>query len=1788
MSAASLYPVHPEAVARTFTDEATYKTMYQQSVVNPDGFWREQAQRIDWIKPFEKVKQTSFDDHHVDIKWFADGTLNVSHNCLDRHLAERGDQVAIIWEGDDPADHQEITYRQLHEQVCKFANALRGQDVHRGDVVTIYMPMIPEAVVAMLACTRIGAIHSVVFGGFSPEALAGRIIDCKSKVVITADEGVRGGKRTPLKANVDDALTNPETSSVQKIIVCKRTGAEIKWNQHRDVWYDDLMKVAGSTCAPKEMGAEDPLFILYTSGSTGQPKGVGNTHAALAERLQWMQATYALDGDDVLMQKAPVSFDVSVWECFWPLVTGCRLVLAAPGEHRDPARLVELVRQFGVTTLHFVPPLLQLFIDEPGVAACGSLRRLFSGGEALPAELRNRVLQRLPAVALHNRYGPTETAINVTHWQCRTEDGERSPIGRPLGNVVCRVLDAEFNLLPAGVAGELCIGGLGLARGYLGRPALSAERFVADPFSADGERLYRTGDRARWNADGVLEYLGRLDQQVKLRGFRIEPEEIQARLLAQPGVAQAVVVIREGVAGSQLVGYYTGAAGAEAEAEQNQRLRAALQAELPEYMVPAQLMRLAQMPLGPSGKLDTRALPEPVWQQREHVEPQTELQRRIAAIWSEVLGLPRVGLRDDFFELGGHSLLATRIVSRTRQACDVELPLRALFEASELEAFCEQVRAAQAAGRTDSHGAIRRIDREQPVPLSYSQQRMWFLWQLEPDSPAYNVGGLARLSGPLDVARFEAALQALVQRHETLRTTFPSVDGVPVQRVHGDGGLHMDWQDFSALDRDSRQQHLQTLADSEAHRPFDLESGPLLRVCMVKMAEREHYLVVTLHHIVTEGWAMDIFARELGALYEAFLDDRESPLEPLPVQYLDYSVWQREWLESGERQRQLDYWKAQLGNEHPLLELPGDRPRPPVQSHQGDLYRFDLSPELAERVRRFNAARGLTMFMTMTATLAALLYRYSGQQDLRIGAPVANRIRPESEGLIGAFLNTQVLRCRLDGQMSVGELLEQVRQIVIDGQSHQDLPFDHLVEALQPPRSAAYNPLFQVMCNVQRWEFQQTRQLAGMTVEYIANDARATKFDLNLEVTDLDQRLGCCLTYSRDLFDEPRIARMAGHWQNLLEALLGDPQRRIAELPLFAAEERKQLLLAGTAGEAGLQDTLHGLFAARVAASPQAPALTFAGQTLSYAELDARSNRLARVLRSHGVGPEVRVGLALERSLEMVVGLLAILKAGGAYVPLDPEYPLERLQYMIEDSGVRLLLSHAALFEALGELPAGVARWCLEEDGPALDAEDPAPLAALSGPQHQAYLIYTSGSTGKPKGVAVSHGEIAMHCAAVIERFGMRAEDCELHFYSINFDAASERLLAPLLCGARVVLRAQGQWGAEEICELIRAEGVSILGFTPSYGSQLAQWLESQGRQLPVRMCITGGEALTGEHLQRIRQAFAPASFFNAYGPTETVVMPLACLAPERLEEGAASVPIGSVVGARVAYILDADLALVPQGATGELYVGGAGLARGYHERPALSAERFVPDPFAAEGGRLYRTGDLARYGADGVIEYVGRVDHQVKVRGFRIELGEIEACLGEHPAVREALVIAVEGAAGAQLVAYLVPQAEALASATLEVQAALRNELKALLRDSLPEYMVPAHLLFLERLPLSPNGKVDRKALPAPDASLLQEAYVAPRSELECQVAAIWQEVLKLQRVGLDDHFFELGGHSLLAINVISRIQLELGMKLTPQLLFQFPTLGLFVSNLEKAGGQVDTSKLNKLEALLDEMEEV
>ncbi|TBV09274.1 non-ribosomal peptide synthase/polyketide synthase [Phytopseudomonas dryadis] len=1494
--------------------------------------------------------------------------------------------------------------------------------------------------------------------------------------------------------------------------------------------------------APPELALHPAnlAYVIYTSGSSGRPKAVGISHGALAERLAWMQREYAIGSQDVLLQKAPLSFDVSLWECFLPLVAGSRLVLAGDGEQRDPRRLVQLVREHGVSVLHFVPALLQLFIEEPQVEHCHSLRQLFAGGEALPAELCRRVQQRLPAVALHNRYGPTESAINVTHWPCVGEPGARVAIGRPLSDVRLEIREHDWQLALPGARGELLLGGGGLARGYLGQPALTASRFLP---AEGGGRLYRSGDLTRWRGDGVLEYLGRLDEQVKLRGVRIELEEIRGCLLEQPGVRQAAVVLDESATGGQLLAYLV-VEGEEAPALLAERIRVALRRVLPEPMLPAHILRLPALPLSPAGKLDRHALPRPEATARDYRPPRDELERGLAAIWAEILGLERVGLDDDFFELGGHSLLATRIVSRARQAFAVELPLRSLFESRRLGDFAAWVARAQAEGLADSQGPIPLIDRSRRVALSYSQQRMWFLWQLDPQSPAYNVGGMARLRGPLDVEAFERALQALIQRHESLRTTFPNDDGKPWQRVSEQSDVRLEWLDLSAESEAEREAGIQRLAEQQAHAPFDLERGPLLRACLVKSGEREHHLLLTLHHIVTEGWAMDIFARELAALYAAFVDERESPLPALPVQYLDYSAWHRQWLEGGEMQRQLDYWRAQLGGEQPLLNLPSDRPRPAVQSHRGELHRFVLDQGLARRVNRFNGERGLTLFMTMTAALAVLLYRYGGQDDLRIGVPLANRIRPESEGLIGAFLNTQVLRIRPHGQLRVSELLEQVRQVAIDGQSHQDVPFDHLVEALQPPRSAAWNPLFQVMCNVQRWEFQQQRELAGgVQVDYLVNDARATKFDLNLEVTDFDAQLRCCLTYSSDLFDAARIAAMAEHWQQLLRAMLDAPDSRLSELPLLTPAERQALLDGGRGEPPAATTSVQTLFQQQVQATPQARALTCAGQSLSYAELNARANRLAHRLIELGVGPEVRVGLALRRSLDMVVGLLAILKAGGAYVPLDPEYPQQRLRYMIEDSGIRVLLGHDALFEQLAPLADGVHAWSLEREHAGLAACSDSDPAARSQAQHLAYLIYTSGSTGLPKGVAVEQGPLAMHCQAVGRLFGTGPADRELHFYSINFDAASERLLVPLLFGAEVVLREQGQWDAESICELIRRHGINVLGFTPSYGGQLAQWLRGRAERLPVRLCITGGEALTAEHLQALRESFAPQTLFNAYGPTETVVMPLACAAPAALPDGAGSVPIGRVVGARQLYVLDADLALLPAGASGELYVGGLGLARGYHGRAGLSAERFVADPFdEAGGGRLYRTGDLVRQGADGQLEYLGRIDQQVKVRGFRIELGEIEACLLTHESVREAVVLALDGPSGKQLVGYLLADSR---------DAGLSERLKAHLQASLPEHMVPAHLVLLEHFPLTANGKLDRRALPAPDLGAAQSAYQAPRNATERRLAEVWQAVLGVPRIGIDDNFFALGGDSILSIQLVSRAR-QAGIHFSAKDLFQ------------------------------------
>ncbi|HFX2532321.1 TPA: pyoverdine non-ribosomal peptide synthetase PvdD, partial [Pseudomonas aeruginosa] len=1265
-------------------------------------------------------------------------------------------------------------------------------------------------------------------------------------------------------------------------------------------------------------------------------------------------------------------------------------------------------------------------------------------------------------------------------------------------------------------------------RGYLRRPGLSATRFVPNPFPGGaGERLYRTGDLARFQADGNIEYIGRIDHQVKVRGFRIELGEIEAALAGLAGVRDAVVLAHDGVGGTQLVGYVVADSAEDAE-RLRESLRESLKRHLPDYMVPAHLMLLERMPLTVNGKLDRQALPQPdaSLSQQAYRAPGSELEQRIAAIWAEILGVERVGLDDNFFELGGHSLLATRVISRVRQEQQLDASLKALFERPVLEAFAQGLERT-----TDAVSTIPLADRQQPLALSFAQERQWFLWQLEPESAAYHIPSALRLRGRLDVDALQRSFDSLVARHETLRTRFRLEGGRSYQQVQPAVSVSIEREQFGEEGLIERIQAIVV-------QPFDLERGPLLRVNLLQLAEDDHVLVLVQHHIVSDGWSMQVMVEELVQLYAAYSRGLEVALPALPIQYADYALWQRSWMEAGEKERQLAYWTGLLGGEQPVLELPFDRPRPARQSHRGAQLGFELSRELVEAVRALAQREGASSFMLLLASFQALLYRYSGQADIRVGVPIANRNRVETERLIGFFVNTQVLKADLDGRMGFDELLAQARQRALEAQAHQDLPFEQLVEALQPERNASHNPLFQVLFNHQSEIRSVTPevQLEDLRLEGLAWDGQTAQFDLTLDIQEDENGIWASFDYATDLFDASTVERLAGHWRNLLRGIVANPRQRLGELPLLDAPERRQTLSEWNPAqrECAVQGTLQQRFEEQVRQRPQAVALILDEQRLSYGELNARANRLAHCLIARGVGADVPVGLALERSLDMLVGLLAILKAGGAYLPLDPAAPEERLAHILDDSGVRLLLTQGHLLERLPR-QAGVE--VLAIDGLVLDGyAESDPLPTLSA-DNLAYVIYTSGSTGKPKGTLLTHRNALRLFSATEAWFGFDERDVWTLFHSYAFDFSVWEIFGALLYGGRLVI--VPQWvsrSPEDFYRLLCREGVTVLNQTPSAFKQLmavACSADMATQQPALRYVIFGGEALDLQSLRPWFQRFGDRQpqLVNMYGITETTVHVTYRPVSEADLEGGLVSPIGGTIPDLSWYILDRDLNPVPRGAVGELYIGRAGLARGYLRRPGLSATRFVPNPFPGGAGeRLYRTGDLARFQADGNIEYIGRIDHQVKVRGFRIELGEIEAALAGLAGVRDAVVLAHDGVGGTQLVGYVVAD-------SAEDAERLRESLRESLKRYLPDYMVPAHLMLLERMPLTVNGKLDRQALPQPDASLSQQAYRAPGSELEQRIAAIWAEILGVERVGLDDNFFELGGHSLLLLMLKERI---------------------------------------------------
>ncbi|WP_447857028.1 pyoverdine non-ribosomal peptide synthetase PvdD [Pseudomonas aeruginosa] len=1618
---------------------------------------------------------------------------------FEEQARQRPQAVALI------LDEQRLSYGELNARANRLAHCLIARGVGADVPVGLALERSLDMLVGLLAILKAGGAYLPLDPAAPEERLAHILDDSGVRLLLTQGHLL---ERLPRQAGV-------EVLAIDGLV---------------------LDGYAESDPLPT-LSADNLAYVIYTSGSTGKPKGTLLTHRNALRLFSATEAWFGFDERDVWTLFHSYAFDFSVWEIFGALLYGGRLVIVPQWVSRSPEDFYRLLCREGVTVLNQTPSafkqLMAVACSADMATQQPALRYVIFGGEALDLQSLRPWFQRFGdrQPQLVNMYGITETTVHVTYRpvsEADLEGGLVSPIGGTIPDLSWYILDRDLNPVPRGAVGELYIGRAGLARGYLRRPGLSATRFVPNPFPGGaGERLYRTGDLARFQADGNIEYIGRIDHQVKVRGFRIELGEIEAALAGLAGVRDAVVLAHDGVGGTQLVGYVVADSAEDAE-RLRESLRESLKRHLPDYMVPAHLMLLERMPLTVNGKLDRQALPQPdaSLSQQAYRAPGSELEQRIAAIWSEILGVERVGLDDNFFELGGHSLLATRVISRVRQEQQLDASLKALFERPVLEAFAQGLERT-----TDAVSTIPLADRQQPLALSFAQERQWFLWQLEPESAAYHIPSALRLRGRLDVDALQRSFDSLVARHETLRTRFRLEGGRSYQQVQPAVSVSIEREQFGEEGLIERIQAIVV-------QPFDLERGPLLRVNLLQLAEDDHVLVLVQHHIVSDGWSMQVMVEELVQLYAGYSQGLDVVLPALPIQYADYALWQRSWMEAGEKERQLAYWTGLLGGEQPVLELPFDRPRPARQSHRGAQLGFELPRELVEAVRALAQREGASSFMLLLASFQALLYRYSGQADIRVGVPIANRNRVETERLIGFFVNTRVLKADLDGRMGFDELLAQARQRALEAQAHQDLPFEQLVEALQPERNASHNPLFQVLFNHQSEIRSVTPevQLEDLRLEGLAWDGQTAQFDLTLDIQEDENGIWASFDYATDLFDASTVERLAGHWRNLLRGIVANPRQRLGELPLLDAPERRQTLSEWNPAqrEYAVQGTLQQRFEEQARQRPQAVALILDEQRLSYGELNARANRLAHCLIARGVGADVPVGLALERSLDMLVGLLAILKAGGAYLPLDPAAPEERLAHILDDSGVRLLLTQGHLLERLPR-QAGVE--VLAIDGLVLDGyAESDPLPTLSA-DNLAYVIYTSGSTGKPKGTLLTHRNALRLFSATEAWFGFDERDVWTLFHSYAFDFSVWEIFGALLYGGRLVI--VPQWvsrSPEDFYRLLCREGVTVLNQTPSAFKQLmavACSADMATQQPALRYVIFGGEALDLQSLRPWFQRFGDRQpqLVNMYGITETTVHVTYRPVSEADLEGGLVSPIGGTIPDLSWYILDRDLNPVPRGAVGELYIGRAGLARGYLRRPGLSATRFVPNPFPGGAGeRLYRTGDLARFQADGNIEYIGRIDHQVKVRGFRIELGEIEAALAGLAGVRDAVVLAHDGVGGTQLVGYVVAD-------SAEDAERLRESLRESLKRHLPDYMVPAHLMLLERMPLTVNGKLDRQALPQPDASLSQQAYRAPGSELEQRIAAIWSEILGVERVGLDDNFFELGGHSLLLLMLKERI---------------------------------------------------
>ncbi|MFE9676946.1 amino acid adenylation domain-containing protein [Streptomyces sp. NPDC006259] len=1625
---------------------------------------------------------------------------------LHARVAEAPDAVAVQ-DGD-----LELTYRSLAAHASALAIELTGRGVGEDSVVAVYADRSAELVVAELAVLLAGAAY-LPLDPAHPAARIRQLLEASGAAAVLS--------------------TAPLVSA----------GAPLG----DDVLLVDLTKEPSEATAftpPRPNGAA-LAYVIYTSGSTGRPKGVAVTHASLANLMHWHHKTYRTRRQDRSTLLASPGFDVSVQDIWFTLTAGATLVVPPAEVRTSPSALTAWLADEQITVTFLPTPLAEAVLDETWPAHT-ALRYLHTGGSAM----QRGVPEGLPFTVI-NLYGPTEGTVKVTAGEVPPEGPVPPTIGVPVDGVRCYVLDG-LDPVPDGEAGELCLAGACVARGYLHDPVSTAAAFVPD-IGAPGQRMYRTGDKVRRRPDGVFEYIGRYDDQAKIRGFRIEPGEVATVLKQHPGVRDAFVAVEHsGRPDARLVGYaVTGVPTAE--------LVEFVAARLPGYMVPAAVVALPALPLTPNGKVDRAALPAPdrtaAGLADIAVPPRTPTEAALARIVAGLLGGTEVGVHDDFFALGGNSLLVAGLAARITAELHAVVSVPELFGAptvADLAAIIDQ-RAAATEGDGSEPAApviaptappVRRADRNRPIPLSLPQERVWFFEQLSPGNLAYNFQATVSLQGDVDVDALRATLDEIVRRHEVLRTAFVSVDGVGYQRPLAEAKASLRVLDVPAEQADE-------VVAAQLREPFDLTEPPLARWVLLRHGNGQNTFLHVEHHFVHDGWSLSVFLSEVRALYPAFAAGQPSPLPELAVQYADYAIWQRDWMRGEVLRTHVDHWTARLAGAPDTLELPADRPRPPVMTFRGRAPRIRIPAELARRLRAFSRENRVSLFSTMYAGFAALLYRYTGQRDMLVGTGAANRNVPELEPLLGMLVNTLVMRTEVSADQSFSDLLAQVRQSVAETLAWSDTPVDAVIDAIDPARDPSRTPLFQVMFSFHDSAVPDI-DFGGLTGRVTERSNNSAKADLNVIVIPrAEQRLGraprpedddlaMIWEHSADLFDEATMERMVTHYLTLLSDAVARPQTRVGTLRLLPDAEADQLDRWAHGPAAADTQPVTELIARQVRTRPDAAAVRWPEGQLSYGQLWQRAGALAHRLRESGISAEEPVAVYADRSPELVIGELAVIMAGGCYLPIDPSYPAERIAFILQDAGARRILTTARTRLRLPASTQDLHVFDLDAD----TADEPVHADPLT-PERLAYLIYTSGSTGRPKGVALEHRGLANLVAWHIAEYALDSEDRTTLFASPGFDASTWEIWPTLAAGATLnVVPPHVRAAPAELVRWLGDEKITSAFLpTPVAAAVLP---EPWPADTALRTLLTGGDVLPAAPSNGL-----PFQLFNHYGPTENTVVATAGLVPP--DPAGLRPPIGRPISGVDAHVLDAEGQPVPTGVRGELYLGGTAVARGYVNRPELTTESFPTDPLPARpGARLYRTGDLVRWRPDGQLEFLGRADEQVKIRGFRIEPEEVAATLREHPDVRDAVVVARAFAPGAEasLTAYACTDGHG--------ESTPEEKLLAFLRDRLPAYMVPDRIVLLPALPLTEHGKVDHDALAAltPSTPAEPQAQQAPRTPTEERVAQLTSALLHDQPVGRADDFFRAGGHSLLAARLVAQVNEAFGVDVPISTFLQQPTV--------------------------------